>query len=314
MPILKTLAKSLKPFSTTVWFRILYLLSLGGLMFLLFPLTFAGSTACLVILLMPVTMFVIPYWVGERKSRRFIVNGLIIFLIAVLAISTAQTLLILNSTPVELQSFQIAGLDPTMNLTNGTVRPFHASAPTTYLFRVHLTTTTSGNPQDFSVYANLTILDLFGGPPRDFRMNPEPSSDTMNGTWYNTTQSLGTSIYGFSFFVQRQGGNWTATNASLGPIAASGVAYFGLYGYYTAVYLLFPLTFYFLILFMWWYSARMRSSRLRMAQEVKEEKKGAKPPAIDKAGKAAAFTCTNCGADVDETAEKCPKCGAVFED
>ncbi|TLZ78996.1 MAG: zinc ribbon domain-containing protein [Methanobacteriota archaeon] len=34
----------------------------------------------------------------------------------------------------------------------------------------------------------------------------------------------------------------------------------------------------------------------------------------EKASKAAAFTCTNCGADVDESAEKCPKCGAVFEE
>src|SRR5205823_3602961 len=33
-----------------------------------------------------------------------------------------------------------------------------------------------------------------------------------------------------------------------------------------------------------------------------------------KAGKAAAFTCTNCGADVSESDQKCPSCGAAFED
>jgi len=82
---------------------------------------------------------------------------------------------------------------------------------------------------------------------------------------------------------------------------------------------------YFAILFLWWYTARAREARTKALTRASEKSKEAPPedskesekPALTfggKAAKATAFTCTNCGADVEETDAKCPKCGAVFED
>jgi len=88
----------------------------------------------------------------------------------------------------------------------------------------------------------------------------------------------------------------------------------------------FPALFYFVILFVWWYTIRMRENRARMLGKeplIPKEKPLPKPgdKVVDKpadpggkASKAAAFTCTNCGADVGEDDEKCPKCGAVFDE
>jgi len=82
---------------------------------------------------------------------------------------------------------------------------------------------------------------------------------------------------------------------------------------------------YFAILFLWWYTARAREARVkamarsaeRSKEPSKDDSKETPKPALTfggKAAKATAFTCTNCGADVEETDAKCPKCGAVFED
>jgi len=313
VPFQERLAGWLKKFGQTLWFRVLYLALISLVVTALFPYTFSGSTACLILLLMPVTMFVIPYWIGERRNRRFIENGLIIFVIAVLAISAFQTSTVLGADPVELQSVSDPLLDPTLHLANGTVAPFHASEPTTYSFRVFFTSDKGGPPADYSVYANLTIIDGLSQSQRDFQLFAESSNDTKNGTWYNTSISLGTSIYGFGFFVHDRSGNWTATGSVLGPIAAPWPSYYGFFAYYTTLLLLIPLVFYFLIMFMWWYSARARRTRARMA-EMASAKESKPTTMVEKAAKAAAFTCTNCGADVSEDDAKCPKCGAVFED
>src|SRR2546421_1059976 len=69
-------------FRPTVWFRITYLVLLGIIVAQLYILTLS-PLACVVVLLMPVTTFVVPYWLGERKLRRFPGKLPVVFLISI---------------------------------------------------------------------------------------------------------------------------------------------------------------------------------------------------------------------------------------
>src|SRR5207245_1868567 len=140
---------------------------------------------------------------------------------------------------------------PTMDLSNGTVKPYRADPSATFTFQVKLTTTVNATPDNYTVWLNLTIISgisFVDQPP--VQMTPSPGNATRNprnGTWYQTQQSLTDEI----------------------PKQKPG---------------------------------------------TKEEPAGKpKSEPSEKAAKAAAYTCTNCGADVGEDDEKCPKCGAVFE-
>ncbi|HWM52218.1 MAG TPA: zinc ribbon domain-containing protein, partial [Thermoplasmata archaeon] len=123
------------------------------------------------------------------------------------------------------------------------------------------------------------------------------------------------------FSVWDKDANWTLTNLDFGPLTAPVANFYGLFVYFTAFSMILPFTFYYVILFMWWYTVRARATRTKMLGAEPQIPKETPKPKVDvatptkseKASKATAFTCTNCGADVDENAEKCPKCGAVFE-
>lgn len=307
-------------FRKTVWFRVLYLVLLGLIVAQLFPFTLASSVACLTLFLMPITVFVIPYWLGERKARRFAVNGVPVFVLAILVVGLLETSALMSQpTAEELRSFPDFASSPTMALSNGTVTPFRAEPNQDFTFRVQLTATVNGTSDDFAVFLNLTVIDGFGRSEPSFDMTAEdPGGNPRNGSWYVANMPLGGSIYGYGFSVTDRDGNWTFAGPVLGPITASSAAFFGFFVYVTALFMLIPFSFYYVILFMWWYTVRMRQTRQRMVESGERPIPiGRSKPERDrgKAAKAAtAFTCTNCGADVSETDAKCPKCGAVFED
>ncbi|HKW43929.1 MAG TPA: zinc ribbon domain-containing protein [Thermoplasmata archaeon] len=313
-------------FRKTPWFRVLYLVLLGVLVAELYLLT-VTAVACLALLLMPVTAFIIPYYLGERKPRHLAVNALPIFLIATLLASALLTnQLVVQNQAFPLRSFVDTSTTPAMVLSNGTVAPYHGSPGQTFTFRV-LLKTPANSTASYSVYLNLTRVEGITPHASGFAMVPVLVS---NGTWYQYNTTLGDSIYGYGFSATDNRRNWTFTSSDFGPLIASGYTFYGLFLYYTGVSMLVPLTFYYLIMFMWWYSVRMRQSRTRMLEgktdipkrkaKAKENKADEKAKALpsstegSKSTKVAAFTCTNCGADVAESDVKCPKCGAVFED
>jgi len=319
-----------RAFRATPWFRVLYVVILGALVAELYLLT-ASALACLILFLMPFTVFLIPYYFGERRVRHFALNALPVFVIAtLLAGGMATQALLAQNDPVELNSSVIPFSAPTMALANGTVSPYHADPNRDFTFRVRLTTTVNGSYLNYNVSLNLTVIDGVSGTQPAYPMAYSPglnsSTNPRNGTWYEATLPLGGSIYGYAFSVTDNRGNWTYTPSDFGPITASGTAFYGFFTYYTGISMTFPALFYFVILFMWWYTVRMRESRSRMLgkeTEIPKEKPALKPrdKAVEKpadsgskASKAAAFNCTNCGADVGEDDEKCPKCGAVFEE
>jgi len=323
--LLASLRRFIQKFRNTLWFRITYLVLLGVLVAQLYLLT-ATAIACLVILLMPVSVFVVPYWLGERRMRAFAGNAFLAFGIAILvaAAMSTQALLVQNeAVPIQSLDFQKSG---NMTLANGTVTPYHAAPSVPFTFRVNLTTARDGDPQNFSVFLNLTVVTGLGGFERPFyKMVYDPgngsANNTRNGAWYVTRQNLTDSIYGYGFSVTDGDRNWTFAGPDFGPLTASGWTFYGFFVYFTALsgVMLLAFVFYFGVLFMWWYTRRARAARgLRPARPADipkdRPKAGPSPESGPKAAKAAAFTCTNCGADVSEGDDKCPKCGAVFED
>src|SRR5437773_2467327 len=218
---------------------------------------------------------------------------------------------------------------PTMALANGSVDPYQAPPSTSFAFRVNLTTSQNGTPDGYRVYLNLTVVRGVNVAQSSYRMAYSPGNfsagNTRNGSWYEARLSnLTDAVYLYAFSVWDQGKNWTYTTVDFGPLTASGWVYFGFFIYLWSALsqvTIVALLAYFAILFLWWYTKRSREARMKTLARAgdlpKEEKKaGAKPESSSggKASKVAAFTCTNCGADVDESDTKCPKCGAVFED
>lgn len=320
------LLKVYRKYRASAWFRVSYLVILGFVAFALFRFLFSGSTtACLGILLIPVTVFVVPYYAGERSPKNFAVNALPVFVIALLLIAAFQTAASTDPTPIYLSQPSTAALPSALSIYNGTVRPYAAPGPGNYVFSVQVVGSPGVNMSRVRAFVNLTpIENLAAGTTVSYPMSVDTNRyNTANSTWYNRTVYLQPIIYEFNFYANDTRGNVTQTVAPLGPITAPATDYYVLWLYISSLYLLIPFSFYFIILFMFWYLARMRKMRARMIDVEAKEKAGpgeepeapaAEPPKEGTAGKKpAGFTCTNCGADVSEEDLKCPKCGAVFE-
>ena len=313
-----------------VWFRVTYLVLLGVLVAQLYLFT-ASALACIVLLLMPISVFIVPYWLGERKVRNFGANALVVFSIAILVGAAMSTQALLSQDEaIPLRSIPGFLSDPTMQLSNGTVSPYRAPPPGPFTFRVKLTTPSNGTPADFLVFLNLTIVTGLSGferPPYQMAFSPGNGSanNTIDGSWYETRLDLTDSIYGYAFSARNIVDNWTSAGPDFGPLTASGWTFYGFFVYFTALsgVMVVAFIFYYAIVFLWWYTARARKARGPLKKGSTDIPKRAHATTADsdtkgdagaKAAKAAAFTCTNCGADVGEADDKCPKCGAAFED
>ncbi len=339
----EALGKLFLRFRQSKYFRPFYLVILGLVVTGLFAFTGGSQVlACLGILLIPTAVLVIPYWLGERSLKNFSVNALPVFVIALVFIAALQTNAMLNQGPPTLTS----GFDPAsantglshLSLWNGTVDPYRGGADQVYTFHVRLKTVNQSGgviapPANLTITANLSQYDVFlGSTPIEVPLHADTSiGNASNGTWYVGSRQLPGAVWGFYFWANDTTGNSTYTGFVLEPLNSPPEAYYAFWTVYTLLDLIFPVSFYFIIVFMYWYTIRMRKMREKMAERAREERldldkgkpkegaaegKGAAP--AEEAGgaktkKAAAFTCTNCGADVTEDDAKCPKCGAVFE-
>lgn len=334
--------KKLREFQKTEWFNVALLVVLGLVAVGMFQFTAIGGLGvCLGILLPPVTVFVIPYWLGERRMKRFALNIVPVLVIALILISALQTQAVMAQAPPNLSSGVPSNTPatdlPHLSLWNGTVVPHNGpSANQSYAFHVRLKGGPGANVTQARVYVNMSELETFGGsllPPVLLAVDAARTSNSTNGTWYIAWQPLGANIYAFYFYANDGHGNQTFTDPVLAPVLGPWGSYYLLwFAFIGENYILYVGTFYFVILFMWWYTLRTRRLRERMIEargaklDLKKEsaKEGetadkaeaanAPAPTREKTRKVAAFTCTNCGADVTEDDTKCPKCGAVFED
>src|SRR2546429_8593249 len=76
--LLASFKKWFQKFRATRYFRITYLLLLGAVVAQLYVLS-RSTVFCLVVLLIPISIFVVPYWLGERKLNRFPGKGVRVF-------------------------------------------------------------------------------------------------------------------------------------------------------------------------------------------------------------------------------------------
>ena len=342
------LGKLFLKFRESQYFRPFYLAILGLVVTGLFALT-GGSevTFCLGALAIPAAALVIPYWLGERSLKHFAINALPIFLIALLLIAAFQTNAMLSQgKPALTSGFDAKAANtalPRYTFWNGTVDPYRGAADQNYTFHVRLKAVNATGavvppPANLTVTTNISQYDVFVTGTLivvPMRLDPSQASNTANGTWYVAEKSLPAAIYGFWFWVNDTNPNNSMTsNFVLAPLNSPAPTYYAFWVVFTTFNLIFPISFYFIIVFMYWYTVRMRKMRERMMERAQGEKldlekrpskggtsggaEGPAPPRDASAKltkkKAAAFTCTNCGADVTEDDEKCPKCGAVFED
>src|SRR5256884_1819152 len=281
--LLVSLRTWFQKFRATVWFRITYLVLLGVIVAELYILTLS-PLACLVILLMPVSTFVVPYWLGERKLRRFAENLVVVFLIAiVLAAAMSTGALLAQKDAVPVQSFTDLSTSP-MALTNGTVSPYRAPPGTSFLFQVKLTTAASNTPNNYRVFLNLTVVRGIN----DFDRRPFPmtylganasSNNTKTGSWFVVNQTLGDSIYGYAFSATDRRSNWTYAGPDLGPVTASGWTFYGFFLYVTRLsqVTILPLLTHFAILLLRWYTPRQPDARVKaMARSAERSKEPSK--------------------------------------
>ncbi|HWM52054.1 MAG TPA: hypothetical protein VNP71_02685, partial [Thermoplasmata archaeon] len=241
--------KLLLRFRKTVWFRVTYLVLLGLIVPNLLPFS-AGGLGCLVIILVPLAVFLVPYYLGERSVKRFALNALPVILIAILVGGALSTNLLLSQADaVPLASTPGPFMSPTMALANGTVLPYRADPTQAFTFRVRLKTMANATPGSFAVFMNLTTISGLASYatsdfPMTFSPGPRSSNNTHNGTWYELTNfNLSSQIYGYGFSVWDKDANWTLTNLDFGPLTAPVANFYGLFVYFTAFSMILPFTF-----------------------------------------------------------------------
>ncbi len=291
----KALLKGLLAFRRSFYFRIFYLAVLS---LMVAALTAYGFTlGCLSILFSAVLMFALPYWLKERRIKHLALNGLVIFVAAALIFAAlfAQTL---GNDPGLIQATGPGGIA----LENGTVIPGRGPPGAMYTFTANLSVPGTANVSNYAVYVNLTTVD---GTTSPLLMTGDANDTNLSdGRWYSKTVPVDEHIYIFWFSVTVRNGTsttWFVSPWKVGPITAGYGTLYGFSLYYGVFALILPISLYFIILMLFWWTtrARMERQRLGMATEAETD---------------TGFMCTNCGADVPAAAEKCPKCGAVFEE
>lgn len=286
-------------FRRSRYFRVFYLVILSLLVASLIPLL--GPLGCLVFGIIPITMFVLPYWLKDRRPRVLAMNGLVIFVLASLIFAAIDTQAIASSDPVPVST---PGSGSLVSLTNATVAPGRGPPNAAYNFTAHLTDRSGRNATAFAVYVNLTKVEGLSAVSAPIAMRPvDPTDvDLRNGKSYYANVSVEDRVYFFWFsvtFVNATSTVWLQTPLQTGPVVTSVWTFFGLSLYIAFQIMLLPILFYFVLVFLFWFPRRRRTPRTATAVAREKGETG--------------FMCTHCGSDVPEDAERCPKCGSVFE-
>ncbi|TLZ70793.1 MAG: zinc-ribbon domain-containing protein [Methanobacteriota archaeon] len=300
------LLEAILAFRKSVFFRIFYLAILGLMVAALLSYIYLG---CLTIFLIPLAMFAIPFWLKERRTKHLVLNGAIVFLIAALVFSGLLAQSLWSGDPV-----QVTGCDPqppcpttVTRITNVTVTPGRGAAGATYNFTANLTVPGGGNPANYELWANLTLVDGLTFTDRGAAMSPVDNSDMnlADGKQYYALLPVDDHMYIFWASVAESNGTstrWFASSWQVGPITTGVGPFFGFAIYYGVFSLILPISFYFLLVMLFWWTQRARVERARLGMAAPTESSDT------------GFMCTNCGADVPAEAKACPKCGATFEE
>lgn len=265
-------------------------------------LVFAGYLLCFGLLLVALAGYYIPYFFGLKSKKKLAAWGIILLVLLALPF----TAMIIGEQKAS-ENVRLSTSDGAM--VDGTVSPYYGDSSTNHTFSVLV------KDQNITE-VNVVITDVWTSTTVYNRsMTATNTTDGRLFTFYADPQSstgLNNSEYGY-WFTANNGQKWIVTSGSnYGPIHVSDT---DLYVHWLPTLMLALFiqvgVLYFLLLALSYMSER---SKAKVAQMEKQygAKGGKLPPSKD--GKDEKFVCSECGADVPSSADKCPQCGERFDD
>lgn len=254
-----------------------------------------AQVVCLLPIIVALLAYYIPTYFGLKERKRLAVFGLVLFLIVGLSLGGALY--------ASIEGYEVQEVSSSDDLlVRGTVQPSHGKPGDWFNFSVVLT---SGNDSS-NVY--LLLYNNWGDPADNPNMSMEYShmAGTLGAVYSLNISDLKEGIYYFRF-ATLNGTAWTQTSQSFGPVNAemgkvlsNSLISGTIYSFYSMGVL-----FYILMLLTWWMDRSKK--RIFEMEQKRAQSKG-------KRGKDEKFVCSDCGAEVPGDAEKCPSCGANFDE
>jgi ribosomal protein L40E len=256
-------------------------------------LLYSSYLICFGLLLVAIAGYYIPVLFGLKSKKKLAIWGIVLILLLALP----YTLVTVDNEKAA-ESVKIGTADGSM--ANGTVTPFYGNASTVHVFSVEVTNST---------YTDVRVIIY------DVQSSTVIANETMtnnSGTLYTYgTALVNQTSYGYWFAANTDNGYVTTSTSNYGPLHVDDVA---LFGYWFPLIILVLLVqvgvLYFLLLAM---SYWMERTRARTAEMQKQRQSNVTlPPA--KGGKEEKFICSECGAEVPSSANRCPQCGERFDE
>lgn len=305
-----------------------------GFFFYLIPVTLISLllylvASCFFVLLVPLSAVLIPYYLGFRGPKRFAFFGVFVLLVNTLAFGAISTYRAYDYANY-WGSFEPWDpyIDPQNSpddiMTQGIFSPKSGGPDTEFTFSVLYKD--AGDVAPLYVHAIISD-DLIAGEGNEIVLNLTPADplDTnyTDGVLYENSTTLPTEFavaypefpnHFHSFESDSTNVGYYTTSFTnddvvsygLGPMNAGvGDVYWlnVIWAFYNMLFVI--ALFYLGVAMYWWLSQARARARTSPWQERKD--------AMLKE-EYAEFECDRCGADVPEDAEKCPRCGAVFDE
>ena len=270
---------------------------------------------CLATILIPISMFAIPYYMGEKRFRFFLLLGVFVIFANSAVVGLLYSEDVMKYTvPAQKSS------DENKTITNGLFTPTVGSADTVFHFTLTITSNET-NVGTIVVYAHLSkALEYKEGSGDIYEMIAADTSDldASDGKDYALSIVLPQGLYATHFSADINGTSYDTLyydNLSDGYLKVPGpynADYWTIYAYnfqLILTFMIFTTILFFIFVMMYWWIGKSRiektkwDTRLREAGEL--EAADAKIPD---------FECTNCGREVHDDAIRCPHCGAIFEE
>ncbi len=276
-----------------MWILILLLISVISSFLLVY-------TGCIAILLIPLIIFGISYFLKERKPKRYFIYGFVVAIFTLIIGNVVLTYLFVSSpNPI------VSGSSNNVTLTDGIVEPRFGGSSDFYNFTVVYTNLDAVNSTDVDV--TLVLFEFSSDTKTRHPMMKNTSGPASSGWPCHIETPVSEGVYWYYFNTTTYTGTnitYAESDAGFGPINASVFLYYWVFLPIVALSLILPISLYFLIVGMYWWTEKAKQMRGGLPELSKKKEK-------EETGE---FECSNCGAVVSSYAPRCPRCLAVFEE
>ncbi len=256
-------------------------------------LLYSSYLICFGLLLVALAGYYIPVLFGMRSRKKLAAWGLIL----VVLLSVPYTMATIEQQK-SAENIRIGTADGSM--VNGTVTPFYGNASTVHVFSIEVTN---------SSYTDVRVLVYdIRTYSMDVNATMEPS---QNGTLFTySTMLKNQTNYGYRFEANTSEGMKATRTDNFGPMHMNDAEMYGyLFPLILVVVLIEVGVLYFLLLIMGFW---MERTKVKVAEAQKQRPNVTLPPG--KGGKEERFVCSECGAEVSDSADRCPQCGERFDE